>query len=82
MNNTNIIDPLSVDPVVFGFEDDQLKVLLLKREEHKNQDLWAIPGGFIKYDEDIDKAAERILEERTGVVITSYSIHYTKLYEY
>lgn len=69
MNENNIIDPLSVDSVIFGFEEEKLKVLLLKREIDKEDDLWAVPGGFIKYNEDIDTAAERVLEERTGVKV-------------
>jgi len=63
--DTNVILPgLSVDCVVFGFEQDTLKVLLLK---WKNYDAWAIPGGYIRYNEDVEKAPERILEERTGL---------------
>lgn len=55
---------LSVDCVIFGFHDNQLKVLLLKlRHIHK----WALPGGFILKDEDTDAAAYRILKERTGL---------------
>ncbi len=65
----NIIEPLSIDAVVFGFEEEQLKVLLIKLKPfpEQNTDSWALPGGFIGYDEDIDVAAERILEKRTGV---------------
>ncbi|MDA3894316.1 MAG: NUDIX domain-containing protein [Salinivirgaceae bacterium] len=69
MHTTNIIKPLSVDSVIFGFEDDQLKVLLIKRIVDKDSGTWALPGGYIKYDEDIDVAAARILEERTGVKV-------------
>lgn len=65
----NIIEPLSVDSVIFGFEDGQLKVLLIKRIVDRDSNSWALPGGYIRYDEDIDKAAERILEERTGVKV-------------
>lgn len=63
----NIIEPLSVDSVIFGFEDDTINVLLVKRAIEPSLGLWALPGGFIKYDENIDVAAKRILEERTGV---------------
>jgi ADP-ribose pyrophosphatase YjhB (NUDIX family) len=62
-----IIDPLSVDCVIFGFEDARLEVLLIKRSIHPCYDMWALPGGFIRYDENIDQASARILEERTGV---------------
>ncbi len=58
------IPQLSVDCVIFGFHNQQLKVLLLKL---KNLDLWALPGGYVEQSEGIDDAAQRILEERTGL---------------
>jgi 8-oxo-dGTP diphosphatase len=63
----NIIEPLSVDCVIFGFEDAKLEVLLIKRSIEPCFGMWALPGGFIRYDEHIDQASARILEERTGV---------------
>lgn len=53
---------ISIDCVVFGFHENQLKVLLLKTKGINN---WALPGGFIYKDEDIDEAAHRLLQERT-----------------
>ncbi|MFN4084561.1 MAG: NUDIX hydrolase [Spirosomataceae bacterium] len=58
------ITQVSIDCVIFGFHDQQLKVLVLK---FKNADVFALPGGFIRQEEDIDTAARRILAERTGV---------------
>lgn len=58
------IPQLSVDCVIFGFHDQQLKVLLLKL---KNLAMWALPGGYVGQNEGIDEAAGRILEERTGL---------------
>ena len=58
------IPQLSVDCVIFGFHNQQLKVLLLKL---KNMDVWALPGGYVEQNEGIDEAAQRILEERTGL---------------
>jgi ADP-ribose pyrophosphatase YjhB (NUDIX family) len=55
---------LSVDCVIFGFHEGQLKVLLLKM---KNTDQWALPGGFILKNEDVNAAAQRVLLERTGL---------------
>jgi len=55
---------LSLDCVIFGFHDNELKVLLLKM---KHVDEWALPGGFIYKDEDIEDAATRVLRERTGL---------------
>lgn len=58
------IPQLSIDCVIFGFYENHLKVLLCK---HPSLDLWALQGGHIKQDEDIDIAAQRIVEERTGL---------------
>jgi 8-oxo-dGTP diphosphatase len=55
---------LSVDLVIFGFHENQLKVLLLKWREANE---WVLPGGFIKKKESLDDSAIRILNERTGL---------------
>lgn len=55
---------VSLDCVIFGFHENELKVLLLKM---KNADTWALPGGFIYKEEDIENAAIRVLRERTGL---------------
>lgn len=55
----------SVDCVIIGFEQQELKILVLKL--NLEEDLWSLPGGFIFRDEDIDKAAIRVLKLRTGL---------------
>jgi len=55
---------ISVDCVIFGFHEDQLKVLLLR---WKRGGQWCLPGGFIKKEEAMDDSAIRILKERTGL---------------
>ena len=55
---------LTIDCVIFGYEDKQLKVLILK-VNHTNR--WAFPGGFIRRDESLTGAATRILKERTSL---------------
>lgn len=60
----NYLDHISIDCVVFGFHEGQLKVLTLKM---KNEDSWYLPGGFVLKDEPIEMAANRILKERTGL---------------
>jgi hypothetical protein len=56
---------ISVDIVIFGFHNRQLKILLLR---FKNTSLYALPGGFInEQEEDIEDAVERVLTERTGI---------------
>jgi 8-oxo-dGTP diphosphatase len=55
---------LAVDTVIFGLHNNQLKILALK---YLNTGLYALPGGFIGVEEDIDAAAKRVLAERTGL---------------
>ena len=55
---------VSIDCVIFGFHGGQLKVLLIN---FKNTNIWALPGGYIRLEEDMDEAACRILRERTSV---------------
>jgi len=55
---------ISIDCVVFGFHQNELKVLLLKPSYAVE---WALPGGFILKNEHIDDAAHRVLKERTGL---------------
>lgn len=55
---------LSTDCVIFGFHDNQLKVLLIKT---KYSDDWALPGGFVRVEECIDDGAVNVLQRRTGL---------------
>ncbi|MGY8914737.1 MAG: NUDIX hydrolase [Flavobacteriales bacterium] len=63
--NKEFIDQLSIDCVVFGYAQNQLKVLIPKLDFEG--DFWTLVGGFILQEEGIDRAAQRILEERTGI---------------
>lgn len=55
---------LSIDGVIFGFHQNQLNVLLLR---WKGTNEWSLPGGFIKKKESVDEAAQRVMQERTGL---------------
>lgn len=61
----NYIGQISIDCVIFGYQDKELKVLVPKL--NFNGDFWGVPGGFVDQDEDIDEAAHRILKSRTGI---------------
>ena len=63
----DIIDALSIDCLIFGFKDGELDVLLIKHGEGISKGRWALPGGWIRYSEDVDEAANRILKSLTGV---------------
>jgi 8-oxo-dGTP diphosphatase len=59
---------LTVDSVVFGLdESNKLRVLLIQRAYDPFAGFWALPGGFVKKDENLELAARRELEEETGV---------------
>ena len=58
------IPGLSLDCVIFGFHDNQLRVLLL---EFKNFSEWGLPGGFVEKNENVEQAAVRVLKSRTGL---------------
>lgn len=55
---------IAIDCVIFGYHDQQLKILLLKVREHED---WALPGGFIRRHEPLTQAAYRILQDRTSL---------------
>ncbi|HTF20810.1 MAG TPA: NUDIX domain-containing protein [Chryseolinea sp.] len=55
---------IAFDSVVFGFSGDALKILIM---EYHNTGLFALPGGFVRLDEDLDSAVRRGLQERTGL---------------
>jgi 8-oxo-dGTP diphosphatase len=61
------IDALSIDCLIFGFREAELDVLLVKHAEGISKGKWALPGGWIQYNEDIDQAAHRLLKSLTGV---------------
>ena len=58
---------LTVDIVAFSVQDHNLSVLLIQRAVEPFAGMWALPGGFVNIDEDIEAAAERELEEETGL---------------
>jgi 8-oxo-dGTP diphosphatase len=58
---------VSVDCVLFGYEDKQLKVLLIKSDLKEFAGLWSLLGDLIKPNEDIEDAPYRVLRSRTGL---------------
>lgn len=58
---------VTVDLLLFTIEDEELKILLIKRKEWPFEGMWALPGGFVQMDESLDQAAKRELREESGV---------------
>ncbi|WP_221032750.1 NUDIX hydrolase [Actomonas aquatica] len=58
---------VTVDAVVFGFDESDLKVLLVQRAGEPHRGSWALPGGFVEMTEDLETAARRELAEETGL---------------
>jgi 8-oxo-dGTP diphosphatase len=58
---------MSTDIVIFTIRDQRLETLLIQRRNPPFQGDWALPGGLVEQDEDLDACARRELEEETGV---------------
>lgn len=60
---------VTVDVAVFCRNQGHIKILLIKRAHYPDAGKWALPGGFIEIDEDLEPAARRELVEETGLVV-------------
>ena len=58
---------IATDIVVFTLIDDRLQLVLIKRGVEPFAGCWALPGGFLREDEDLDRCAQRELQEETGL---------------
>ena len=58
---------VTADNVIFGFDGNQLHILLVERGLDPYKGLWALPGGFLRMDETIEQCAQRELAEETNV---------------
>ncbi len=58
---------ISIDCVILGYEEKELKVLLIKSDMQEFSGLYSLLGDFIKPDEDLEAASYRVLKERTGL---------------
>lgn len=64
-NQTRLL--VAVDCIVFGFDGQQLKILLIKRGFEPRKNEWSLMGGFVKSEESADEAASRVLKQLTGL---------------
>lgn len=58
---------LSVDCIIFGFDNNKLKILVGRRQLDPGRGEWSLYGGFVRNDESLDDAANRTLFELTGL---------------
>ena len=68
---------VAVDAVVFGYEQKELSVLLIKRGVEPFKGTWALPGGLVLENESLEDAVQRELQEETGVTIDYLEQLYT-----
>ena len=58
---------ISVDCVIFGYDNRELKVLLIKSDLQEFEDKWSLLGDLVRPDEDLESAPYRVLKQRTGL---------------
>jgi 8-oxo-dGTP diphosphatase len=81
MNQYYSIHPkfyLALDCIIFGFDDDKLKLLLIERDFEPGKGQLSLMGGFLNDDESVDEAAARILKNLTGLS----NVYLEQLYAY
>ena len=69
---------LAVDCIIFGFDNEDLKILLVKRDFEPEKGKWSLMGGFLKKEEVLNDAATRILNRYTGF----HDIYMEQLYTF
>jgi 8-oxo-dGTP diphosphatase len=58
---------LTIHTIIFTLHDNLLQVLLIQRREEPFLGMWALPEGYVCFDESLESAALRILKEETGI---------------
>ncbi|MCM4157292.1 NUDIX domain-containing protein [Gramella sp. AN32] len=80
LNNYSTEDKilLAVDCIIFGFDKEDLKILLIKRDFEPEKGKWSLMGGFLRKQENLDQAADRILVTLTGI----HNVYMEQLHSY
>lgn len=67
LKESEVMDSITIDCCIFSFEEGEFKVLLVQHGEGIRKGEWGLPGGWIEYEEDINDAANRLLENLTSL---------------
>lgn len=73
---------LAADLCIFTIHNNQLSLLLIERGGHPEKGKWALPGGFVNINENVDEAAARELEEETGIAVEEGYLEQLRTYAY
>lgn len=68
---------VAVDAIVFGYQSNQLYVLLIQQKFGTQESYWALPGGLVKNEESLQDAVKRELKEETNVTVTYFEQLFT-----
>ena len=68
---------VAVDAIVFGYQNNQLYLLLIQQKFGTQESYWALPGGLVKNDESLQEAVKRELKEETNVVVNYFEQLFT-----
>jgi 8-oxo-dGTP diphosphatase len=68
---------VAVDAIVFGYQNNQLYVLLIQQKFGTQETYWALPGGLVKNDESLQDAVKRELKEETNITVNYFEQLYT-----
>lgn len=68
---------VAVDAIVFGYQNNQLYVLLIQQKFGTQESYWALPGGLVKNDESLQEAVKRELKEETNISVNYFEQLFT-----
>ncbi|MEO8240140.1 MAG: NUDIX domain-containing protein [Flavobacterium sp.] len=68
---------VAVDAIVFGYQNNELYVLLIQQKFGTQESYWALPGGLVKNDESLQDAVKRELKEETNITVNYFEQLYT-----